>query len=116
MVLVSFKPLVFSRVAQNRDGQINGSNIKPSRPRLANAAISLENPLSGRQTQTTSDDHGQFHFTNVPYAAYILHVSAKGFTPSTKAFTVRSNVPVQFSIRLSVAATGSEITVHPDLL
>src|SRR4051794_24842283 len=107
MVLASLQPLCSPTWAQMEMGQITGVITDPADARLANAAISLENPLSGRQTQTTSDDHGQFHLTNVPYAAYILHVSAKGFTPSTKAFTVRSNVPVQFSIRLSVAATGS---------
>lgn len=102
--------------AQIEIGQIIGTVTDPSGARVANAEISLDNPLSGRQMQTVSDDHGQFRIHNVPYGTYVLHVSAKDFTPSSKQFRIRSNVPVDFSIRLTVATTGAEITVHPDLL
>jgi len=115
--------LLFSRVlccsvvfAQIEMGQVTGVVTDVSGARVANAEISLDNPLSWRQTRTVSDSQGQFHIQNVPYGTYVLHISAKGFTPSSKQFRIRSNVPVEFSIRLTVAVTGAEITVRPDLL
>jgi hypothetical protein len=102
--------------AQIEIGQITGTVTDPGGARVANAEISLDNPLTGRRTQTVSDDQGQFRIQDVPYGTYVLHISAKDFTPSSKQFKVRSNVPVEFSIHLTVATTGAEITVHPDLL
>src|ERR1700704_2502962 len=69
--------------AQIEIGQITGIVTDPSGARVADADISLDNPLSGRQTQTVSDNQGQFRIQNVPYGTYVLHISAKGFTPSS---------------------------------
>src|SRR3954463_13509546 len=105
-------PLVFG---QMEIGQISGVVTDPSGARVAKAALSLESVLTGRPSQAVSDNQGQFQIDNVPYGTYVLRIFAKGFTDSSKQILVRSNLPVQVSIRLSVAATGSEITVHPDL-
>jgi len=66
----------------------------------------------GVRHETVSDSQGQFHIQNVPYGTYVLHIRQK-VHPIVKQFRIRSNVPVDFSIRLTVAATGAEITVHP---
>jgi len=77
-------------------GQVTGVVTDVSGARVANAEISLDNPLSWRQTRTVSDSQGQFHIKMLPYGTYVLHISAKGFTPSSKQFRIRTNVPVEF--------------------
>ena len=71
----------------------------------------MQNPLSGRQNRTRSDDQGQFQFENMPYGAYVIRASADGFSPATTELDIRSNVTVRVSLQLAVAATRLDTTV-----
>jgi hypothetical protein len=93
-------------------GRISGTVTDSSGARVARAQISLQNPLSGRQSQTRSDDQGQFQFENVPYGAYVVRASADGFSSATAPADIRSNVVVRISFQLTIAANKLDTTVR----
>ena len=88
-----FAPLLWG---QMEAGRISGAVTDSSGARVRKAQVSLDNPLSGRKSQTQSDDQGQFEFDNVPYGSYAMRVSALGFNSSTVQVSVRSNVPFEY--------------------
>ena len=98
--------------AQVEIGRVMGTVSDPSDARVVEAKVSLQNPLTGRKVETTSDDQGQFQFENVPYGAYTVMVEADGFNSSTTNVSVRSNVPVRVGITVAVAAPGTGVTVQ----
>ena len=102
--------------AQMEIGQISGTITDPSGASLVNARVVLQNPLTSRESSAVSDTGGNFRFENVPYGAYILRASANGFAPASRQISVRSNVPVVVPFRLAIAAEGTEVTVHPDVM
>ena len=103
--------------AQMQIGTVAGTVADSSRAPVAAAQLVLDNPLSGRRSQTLSDDHGRFHFDDVPYGAYLLRVSAPGFASSVAPVNVRSRVPIEVLLTLSMATTNLAVTVEaPDVL
>jgi outer membrane receptor protein involved in Fe transport len=111
-VLLVFLLCATFACAQMEIGRISGTVTDSSGARVARAQISLQNPLSGRQNQTRSDDQGQFQFENMPYGAYLMRVSADGFSPATAQADIRSNVPVRVSFQLTIAANKLDMTVR----
>jgi outer membrane receptor protein involved in Fe transport len=98
-------------------GRISGTITDSSGARISRAQISLENPLSGRQTRTLAGDQGQFQFENVPYGAYIVRVSAAGFNSSVTEINLRSNVPARIVVKLAIGTNKVDLTVEtPDVL
>jgi outer membrane receptor protein involved in Fe transport len=93
-------------------GKISGTVTDSSGARISRAQILLENPLSGRQSQTLSDGQGQFQFENVPYGAYVVRISAAGFNSSATEIDVRSNVPVRLPVKLVISTTRLDLTVE----
>src|SRR5215813_4243163 len=63
-------------------GRLSGTISDNTGARISKAEVSLVNPLSGRQAQTSADDQGKFQFENLPYGEYVLHISANGFKSS----------------------------------
>ena len=98
--------------AQIEIGRVSGSIVDPSGASVSKAQVSIENPLSGRLTQVTTDDHGEFRVENVPYGAYVLRVSASGFSSVAKPINIRSNVAVRIALALTIAPAGTEVTVQ----
>ncbi len=99
-------------LAQVEIGRISGVVRDPSGAAVSAARVSLENPLTGRKKEAISDDQGQFRFDNVPYGAFRLHVSARGFAPSQQSIGIWSNVPLTVESKLTVAGGSTVITVN----
>ena len=109
-----FLPLAW---AQMEIGRISGTVADSSGARISRAQIVLENPLSGRKSETIAGDQGQFQFENVPYGAYVVRVSGAGFKSSATDLSVRSNVPVRVSVKLEISTNKVDLTVEmPDVL
>jgi hypothetical protein len=92
-------------------GSISGTVQDPSGAVVANATVSIENPVSSYIRSTTTDNSGNFTFTNVPFNPYHLTVTASGFTSAAQDTDVRSTVPVQLKIALKVAGGVTTVEV-----
>ncbi|HZQ25082.1 MAG TPA: TonB-dependent receptor [Terriglobales bacterium] len=117
--LLAFFTLLSSPADAQMDiGAVTGTVSDSSNARVAGARVTLDNPLSGRQSQAVTDSQGQFAFDNVPYGTYELHIDARGFEAARRTVAVKSNVPTQLALNLSVVGKQESVTVQgtPDLL
>ena len=75
------------------------------------AALVLENQTAGFRLEKTSAEDGSFVFTNLPLAAYRLRAEHPGFDSLTQEAPLRSIVPVELIVVLTIAGTRTSITV-----
>ncbi len=111
-ILLSF--CVSAALAQSagNSGTIYGTVADASGAVISGAAVSLENPVSGLNRQSTTDSSGRFQFTNVPLNPYHLQITAPGFAASAQDVDVRSFVPVTVQAKLKPGGSLTEITVQ----
>ncbi|MFI5126317.1 MAG: carboxypeptidase regulatory-like domain-containing protein [Candidatus Acidiferrales bacterium] len=106
---------VFAAVSNAQTGNsstISGTVLDSSGAVVANAAVNIHDPVSGYQRSATTGSSGSFSFPNVPFNPYHLSVTAKGFSSYAQDVEVRSSVPVDVKITLSVAGTATTVTVE----
>jgi len=89
-----------------------GTVVDPSGAVVPHATIQVHNPVSQFDRNTTSDDSGKFAIPNVPFNNYHLTVLGSGFAPYAQDINVRSTVPVNVPIHLSVQASSTSVTVE----
>src|SRR6267154_1549774 len=93
-------------------GSINGSVVDPTGAVVANATVTIHNPVSGFDRSTVTDSSGKFNFTNIPFNPYHLTVSAEGFASRAQDVEPRSAVPVSVAVTLQVAGSTTKVTVE----
>ncbi|HTU35668.1 MAG TPA: TonB-dependent receptor [Candidatus Acidoferrum sp.] len=104
-------PSVFAQAGNS--GTINGTVTDPSGAVVADATVTIHNPVSQYDRSTTTDSSGNFSFTNVPFNPYLLSVTAKGFASYAENVELRSNVPLALpKIKLQLAGASSTVTVQ----
>src|SRR6202045_798010 len=98
--------------AQSNSGSISGTVVDPSAAVVANATVQIHNPVSGYDRTVATDSSGNFNFSNVPFNPYHLSVTAAGFSSYSQDVDVRSGVPVNVKVSLTVAGSSSTVTVE----
>jgi hypothetical protein len=93
-------------------GTIEGSVVDPSGAAVAKAVVTIRNVVSGYQQATSTNSDGVFRFSNIPPNPYHLEVSAGGFADLARDVAVRSAVPIQVKLQLSLASEKSSVTVE----
>jgi Carboxypeptidase regulatory-like domain len=96
---------------------ISGTVTDSSGAVVPNATVTIRNPVSGFQRTAITDSAGQFRIANVPFNPYHVTVSAPGFSAHAEDVEVRSVVPLQLKITLTIEPVGTTVTVEAgDLL
>lgn len=109
---------VLALLAQQASAQAGGSAmvtgtvLDPSGAVVPNATVEMHNPVSGFARSTTSDGSGRFSIPNVPFNPYHLTVTGAGFAAYSQDIDVRSSVPVNVSVSLTVKASATTVTVE----
>jgi hypothetical protein len=98
--------------AQSGGGSISGTVLDPSGAVVPNATVEIHNPVSAFDRSTTTDSSGKFSFPNVPFNPYHMTVTAAGFAQNAQDVEVRSAVPVNVKVSLTVAGSSSSVTVE----
>ena len=93
-------------------GSISGTVLDPSGAVVANANVEIHNAVSGYDRRITTDNKGNFSFTNVPFNPYHMTVTAAGFASYAQDVETRSAVPVNVKINLQVSGTSTTVTVE----
>ena len=93
-------------------GTVIGVVTDPSGAAIAGATASLHNPLSNYQQMENTDQSGTFRFTNVPLNGYHLSVKSAGFSTWQQDLAVRSTVPMNLEIKLTLAGAQTTIQVE----
>jgi hypothetical protein len=99
-------------MAQTGAGIIRGSVLDPSGAAIVQASVQIQNPVSHLNRSTKTDAQGNFEFNNVPYNNYHVTANAPGFQSAAQDVDVRSPVPVESKITLTIGAAASEVTVE----
>ena len=92
-------------------GTITGTVSDPSGAVVPIATVEIQNPVSQYQRTVTTDNAGDFQFSNVPYNSYHPTVNAKGFNPFVHDVRVQSSTPVTVPVSLSVGTTATTVQV-----
>ncbi len=97
--------------AQN-SAPVSGSVLDPTGAVIPKAVVQIQNPVSGYDRTTVTDNSGNFSFANVPFNSYHLTVALTGFATSVQDVDVRSSVPLSLKINLLLAGATSTVTVE----
>src|SRR2546421_26346 len=92
-------------------GTITGAVTDPNNAVVANAQVTISNPITGYKRTVSTDTDGTFRFNDVPPNNYQVAVSATGFQSSAESVVVRTAVPINLKIALSVGAATETVTV-----
>ena len=92
-------------------GTVTGVVVDPNKAVVPNATITIENSVTGYQRTVTTQSDGAFRFDNVPFNNYVFTASAPGFTSARGIWNIRSSVPVNVSIPLSVGGATESVTI-----
>jgi hypothetical protein len=109
-ILAASLPALFAQGGNS--GTVQGTVTDPSGAVIPRASIRLHNERSGFDRTQSSDEQGQFTFTNVPFNTYHLDVSATGFASENRALDVRSVVGTSLQVALQVAGGSQTVTVE----
>ena len=93
-------------------GTVEGTVLDPSGAAVANARVEIHNPISSYLRTTATDGAGGFQFNNVPPNPYHVDVSADGFADWHQDVSVRTIVPIQLKIALTIAGGQTSVTVE----
>ena len=94
------------------EGGVQGIVVDSSGARVAGAVVHLVNPISGHERKLTSGAQGEFQILALPPNTYHLTVQRDGFQPYEADLTVRSAVPVQLEVKLTVVGGRTEVRVE----
>jgi hypothetical protein len=90
---------------------VKGTVKDPTGAVVANADVTIRNPVSEYERSTNTDTSGSFTFTNVPFNPYHMTVVAAGFAPFVEDIDLRSAVPQSISVSLTLAGASTTVTV-----
>jgi len=88
-----------------------GTVKDPTGAAMAAVTVDLSNPVSGFKRSTTTDAAGKFVFRNLPPNHYHLAASAQGFGNFATDVDVRSAVPIDVSVAMTLAGTSESVQV-----
>jgi Carboxypeptidase regulatory-like domain len=91
---------------------VTGTVVDPSGAVVSKATVEIRNPVSGFERSTGTDASGKFTIPNVPFNPYHLTVTGQGFNSYSRDIDVRSVVPVNVSISLTVKGSSESVTVE----
>ncbi len=101
-----------SQAQSTGNSMVTGTVVDPSGAVVVGARVEMRNPVSGLSRSATTDTGGKFSISNVPFNPYHLTVTAKGFSSYTQDVDVRSIVPVNLNIGLTVTGSSESVTVE----
>src|SRR5262245_47171503 len=94
-------------------GTVAGAVTDPTGAVIVGASVVLQNGVTGYKREVTTDAAGNFKFSDVPPNTYQLAVSANGFNNSTQSLNVRTSVPVNANVTLSVGGlVNTEVNIQ----
>jgi hypothetical protein len=102
---------VFAQSTSSNSGTIRGSVLDPSGAAIPKATVQIQNPVSHYNQTTQTDTAGNFQFANVPYNPYHVSAVAAGFQSAEQDADVRSPIPVELKISLTIGASTESVTV-----
>jgi hypothetical protein len=101
--------------AQLLYGSLTGNVTDPTGAAIAAAKVEALNTGTGVHSETATDDHGLYRFSNIQAGPYTITVSAKSFATFVETNVQISNTEVRrVDVQLSISQTKSTVEVRAD--
>ncbi|MGA2119469.1 MAG: TonB-dependent receptor [Bryobacteraceae bacterium] len=110
--LFFFSAVGFAQSSSGTSGTIRGSVLDSSGAAIGGAAVELRNPISRLDRTARADAQGRFTFDNIPFNSYHLSATAPGFQAGSQDVEVRSAIPLEIAVNLTVGAQTTTVTVE----
>ena len=107
VAIFAIPSILFAAAAGTVRGTVAGPDNRP----MSGVVVTLRNDVTGFKQQTATGTDGGFAFFNVPYNPYTLRVEVQGFAPVAHDVDVRTPVPVEAPVKLTVAQLSESISV-----
>ncbi len=109
-VVFIFPNIVFGQ-ALGGAGSVSGVVSDADNAVVAGAEITLSNSVTGFSRTVTTDAQGNYSFANVPPNIYTIRVTASGFRPLAQGLPVRTSVPINLPLTLTVGEATATVDV-----
>ena len=93
-------------------GAVSGTVTDPSGAVIPGATVRLTSPISGLDRTATTDNLGQFEFSNIPVHPFRIAVTANGFADLHQSIELRSANGINLKLVLQIATAASTVTVE----
>jgi len=115
--LTAYFALALPLLAQSNTGELRLKVADPS-SLGTKAIVTLSSDAAQLHRTLTTDDDGQLIARNLPFGRYELRVESDGFSPYNGMIEIRSALPTEYVVRLSIAAlsTAVQVTAEATLL
>jgi len=100
--------------SQSRIGGIQGTVKDPTGALIANAKVTVLQPVTGYNQTIQTDAQGSFKLVNVPFNIYKIRAEAAGFQNVEESIDVESTIPVTLELSLGIGETTASVTVTGD--
>ena len=100
-----------SAFAQQETGQISGKVTDPQDKVVSGATVTSKSVATGAERTTTSDDQGNYTFTNLQPGLYDVTVKSGQFAENTQRAQVTVGAKVNLDAKLSTQAIAANVTV-----
>ncbi len=115
ILLFSAIVLIFSNIAFGQAlgsaGSVSGVVSDVNNAVVAGAEVTLSNSVTGFSRTATTDAQGVYSFVAVPPNIYTIRVTASGFRPLAQGFPVRTSVPINLPLTLTVGEATATVDV-----
>jgi len=113
LLVLNLVLFVWAAPAQlGNSGSIEGTVKDPSGAAVANATVTITNPVSGYTRTVASGDDGSYRFPNVPFNPYHMTVTVNGFSTYTQDVELRSSVGTRADVSLKVGTSVTSVIVE----
>jgi hypothetical protein len=102
--------LALPLLAQSNSGELRLRVADPHGLGLR-ASITLSSDAAQLHRSLVTDDSGLLAARNLPFGLYHLVVESEGFSPFTGLIEIRSALPTEYVVKLSIAATSTAVNV-----
>jgi Carboxypeptidase regulatory-like domain len=96
---------------QANSGTVRGTVLDPSGLAIVGASVQIQNPVSHYDKTVQTDSQGKFEFDNVPFNNYHVSATAPGFQGGEQDVNVRSSLPVEARIPMTIGTATQSVTV-----
>ncbi|MEP6849786.1 MAG: carboxypeptidase-like regulatory domain-containing protein, partial [Acidobacteriota bacterium] len=93
-------------------GSISGVVTDPNGAIVSGASVTLSNALTGYTRTVTTAVDGSYRFNDIPPNNYTLRISATSFGIATQAVNVRSTVPMNMPVALTLANATATVDIQ----
>jgi hypothetical protein len=92
-------------------GTVQGIVKDPTGAVMTSVTVDLSNPITGLKRTVMTDAMGRFIFRNLPPNPYHIAVAAQGFRTLDRDVDVRSGVPIEVDLMLTLAGATETVQV-----